>query len=174
MTAENFYDVTDSMLKDMSEDDPMYAELTAQKEEYGRKKNEYMTSGGMAAYEITMQKALIEQKRTAGEAIENTFATAMGGMLREGYWTNDQYIPGQEDALYADALEISAQMAFPTDTWNVTYEDLTGAEDQAFEINQALKILDGEMKEKGMAYVDKLTYVPRRPDKLNVTITTDE
>lgn len=40
------------------------------------------------------------------EAIEQRFAQSMGDMLRDGYWSNTSYAPGQEELLYLEASEI--------------------------------------------------------------------
>lgn len=52
---------------------------------------------------IAYQASLSEQ-----EEIEQRFAAAMGDMLRDGYWSNTSYVPGQEKLLYLEAMEIMA------------------------------------------------------------------
>lgn len=43
------------------------------------------------------------------EAVEQRFAQAMGDLLRDGYWSNTSYAPGQEHLLYLEASEVMAQ-----------------------------------------------------------------
>ena len=38
--------------------------------------------------------------------IERRFAEAMGDLLRDGYWSNTAYAPGQEELLYLEASEV--------------------------------------------------------------------
>ena len=40
------------------------------------------------------------------EDIERRFAEAMGDLLRDGYWSNTAYAPGQEELLYLEATEV--------------------------------------------------------------------
>lgn len=40
------------------------------------------------------------------EEIERRFAEAMGDLLRDGYWSNTAYAPGQEELLYLEASEV--------------------------------------------------------------------
>lgn len=40
------------------------------------------------------------------EEIERRFAEAMGNLLRDGYWSNTAYAPGQEELLYLEASEV--------------------------------------------------------------------
>jgi hypothetical protein len=56
--------------------------------------------------------------------IESTFATAMGDMLRDGYWNDSNYIVGQEDELYADAQDIMDVMSQPVADYSVNMVDL--------------------------------------------------
>lgn len=48
----------------------------------------------------TLDALLAEQ-----EAIEAAFARVMGDLLKDGYWANTNYAPGQEKELYWDAVE---------------------------------------------------------------------
>jgi len=49
---------------------------------------------------------LYQSSISGQEAIEQRFAQAMGDMLRDGYWSNTSYAPGQEELLYLEASEI--------------------------------------------------------------------
>lgn len=46
--------------------------------------------------------------------IEADFYLAMGDMLRDGYWADNNYAPGQEEYLYQDAIDVINTMAKPT------------------------------------------------------------
>lgn len=178
MTAENFAAVAESTLDGMEPDDPGYADIVADRDKYEALARQYMGQGFSIAENILTKDAQILALQRATEECEDVFAAAMGGMLKEGYWTDDKYIAGQEDSLYADALDISKEMAFPTNEWDVKIAKLIDADDVEFEINQMLRIYDEEMRdagfENGYGYVDKLTYHPRAPWNDGVSITTDE
>lgn len=61
------------------------------------------------------QSALDEQ-----EAIEADFFSAMGDMLKEGYWNNTNYAVGQEELLYEDAVEVLKEMSKPKVSFTVS------------------------------------------------------
>lgn len=62
------------------------------------------------AAQLTVQRAgidaLYQTSMLDQEEIEQRFAVAMGDMLRDGYWSNTAYAPGQENLLYLEAAEI--------------------------------------------------------------------
>ena len=51
---------------------------------------------------------------TGQEEIERRFAEAMGDLLRDGYWSNTAYAPGQEELLYLEAAEVMAALSKPS------------------------------------------------------------
>lgn len=59
--------------------------------------------------------------RLEQDDIEATFIAAMGNMLRDGYWQNNNYALGQEQALYDDAIEIGEQLAKPAYSYSLDY-----------------------------------------------------
>ena len=88
---------------------------------------EYMKTVCESIVNIDSLKKQIAQAVENQAVAENTFATVMGSMLRDGYWSDDNYAPGQEQSLYADALEISKKLAFPIVSYSATIEDLSHA-----------------------------------------------
>ena len=73
------------------------------------------------------------------QEIENRFALAMGDMLIDGYWSNTDYAPGQEELLYKEASEVIAQLSKPTVTYSASIQNLScigGYELERFEIGQ--------------------------------------
>ena len=62
------------------------------------------------AAQLTVERAgidaLYQTSMLDQEEIEQRFAVAMGDMLRDGYWSNTAYAPGQENLLYLEAAEI--------------------------------------------------------------------
>ena len=93
------------------------------------------------------------------QEIENRFALAMGDMLIDGYWSNTDYAPGQEELLYREACEVMAQLSKPTVTYTTTIQNLScvsGYEQECFEIGQLLRIWDEALTLNDQAYVSKL------------------
>ena len=88
---------------------------------------------------------LYQSSISGQEAIEQRFAQAMGDMLRDGYWSNTSYAPGQEELLYLEASEIMEKLAKPAITYSVTIQNLSGVsgyEQERFSLNSALRIWD--------------------------------
>lgn len=52
--------------------------------------------------------------------IEADFSVAMGDLLKDGYWANNNYVEGQESFLYADALEMSAELTKPSVAYTIS------------------------------------------------------
>jgi hypothetical protein len=93
------------------------------------------------------------------QEIENRFALAMGDMLIDGYWSNTDYAPGQEELLYREACEVMAQLSKPTVTYTTTIQNLScvsGYEQERFETGQLLRIWDEALTLNDQAYVSKL------------------
>lgn len=120
---------------------------------------------------LTYQASLSSQQE-----IENAFATAMGDMLIDGYWSNTNYAPGQEDLLYNEACEVMAQLSKPTVTYTTAIQNLScvsGYELERFQIGQLLRIWDEALALNDQSYVSKLVEHLDAPEKDSVTITND-
>ncbi len=120
--------------------------------------------------------ALYTAAMSGQEAIEQRFAEAMGDMLRDGYWSNTSYVPGQEELLYLEACEIMEKLSKPSVTYNVTIQNLSGIsgyEQERFRINTALRIWDEALGLNDWAYVTKLTEHDAVPEKDSITISND-
>ena len=59
----------------------------------------------LLAVERADTDALYQAVISGQEEIERKFAEAMGDLLRDGYWSNTAYAPGQEELLYLEASE---------------------------------------------------------------------
>lgn len=109
--------------------------------------------------------------------IESTFYDAMGDMLRDGYWSNNNYAPGQEDWLYEDALEVMDQMAKPTVKYTFTQVGLSevmGYTEKLPEINDKVKIWDIELKLNDIVYVSKRTQYLDKSQQDKVEVSNDD
>ena len=169
MTAENFANTAEATAE--AQDDPAAAQdLLVKAQEYRAKSKEHMAYGIVFALEIGEIEKKISAWTEQSDKAEEDFAEAMGEMLREGYWSDSQYVPGQEDTLYADALEVSRQMAQPQCEWVVQTKDLK----EEIEVNQRLRIYDEYSRLKAYAFVEKLTIHPREEWDNEISISTDE
>lgn len=59
-----------------------------------------MRRAALLALERADMETLYQAAMTGQEEIERRFAEAMGDLLRDGYWSNTAYAPGQEELLY--------------------------------------------------------------------------
>ena len=93
--------------------------------------------------------------------IEATFISAMGYMLRDGYWNNNNYTIGQEQYLYEDAVDITREMSKPAVSYTFSYvrvaEDFDVPADE-IEVNAIFKIHDEELEIDEKMFIKKVTY----------------
>ena len=111
------------------------------------------------------------------ETAEETFSAAMGGMLRDGYWSDENYVAGQEQSLYNDALEVSERMGRPQVEYTADWLDLRavpGFEDEEFDLNWAVRIYDPELKINDFVFVTEMTEYFGAPEKNGLKFSTDE
>ena len=79
-----------------------------------------MRRAALLALERADMETLYQAAMTGQEEIERRFAEAMGDLLRDGYWSNTAYAPGQEELLYLEAAEVMAALSKPSVTYTVT------------------------------------------------------
>lgn len=63
----------------------------------------------------TLRAEQVEQNN-----IEADFVLAMGDLLKDGYWNNDNYIVGQEQFLYNDAMDVMKEICKPKVKYTVS------------------------------------------------------
>lgn len=156
---------------------------------------EYMKTVCESIVNIDSLKKQIAQTVENQAVAENTFATAMGSMLRDGYWSDDNYAPGQEQSLYADALEISKKLAFPIVSYSATIEDLSHAplckieydeggkpkyvvdstyhKELSFNLAQVVRIYDGDMPYNDYAVTTKVVECVDNPTSNSCELQSD-
>ena len=156
---------------------------------------EYMKTVCESIVNIDSLKKQIAQAVENQAVAENTFATAMGSMLRDGYWSDDNYAPGQEQSLYADALEISKKLAFPIVSYSATIEDLSHAplckieydedgkpeymvdntyhKELSFNLAQVVRIYDGDMPYNDYAVTTKVVECVDNPTSNSCELQSD-
>lgn len=108
--------------------------------------------------------------------IEESFNIKMGSMLRDGYWSDNNYTVGQESSLYNDALAISKKMAFPIATYNVGVQNLSRIskyKDEEFDIAQTVRMYDPIMKINDYGLVSRMTDHADSPLSDTLEITND-
>ena len=119
-----------------------------------------MKSDGLL-YELDQIETAIDTLNAEQDDIEATFIAAMGYMLRDGYWNNNNYITGQEEFLYADARDMSVQMAKPTTSYTFSFVRVTEDYDippEDIEINAIFKLYDPELNIDENMFVKKVSY----------------
>lgn len=109
--------------------------------------------------------------------VEATFAAAMGDMLKEGYWSNTNYAEGQEQELYDDALDVSAQMAKPAITYTVSRVSLAnqmGYTPGDLKINMRVHLYDEELAVNDIVFISQTTRYLDNPARDSVTLSNQE
>ncbi len=120
-----------------------------------------------------VQKEQLERQNN----IEADFVLAMGDMLRDGYWNDDNYIKGQEQYLYNDALDVIKEISKPTVTYMVSLAVMSqamGYMPDEVEINSKVRLYDPELDVNDIVYVEKIERYIDRKDQGSVEITNEE
>lgn len=111
------------------------------------------------------------------EEVEQTFANAMGPMLQDGYYADDTYTVGQEQALYSDAVDVINILAFPQASYSLSEVDLKNLKQYAmedFQINTACHIINEKLGISDFGYVATVSDILDLKGKKQITIETDE
>ncbi|MBQ1373313.1 hypothetical protein IIY66_00710, partial [Candidatus Saccharibacteria bacterium] len=123
----------------------------------------------------TAQDAIVADYETQA-TLNSNLASYLGPMLRDGYWSDTNYAPGQEESLYADALGISQTLAYPIVTYDVDYRPvsaLPGYEDEVVLLRQVVRIYDEDLGIDDVVYPETIKEYPDNRKKDNVKFTTD-
>ena len=118
----------------------------------------------------------LETMQEAQSQIEDTFVDAMGDMLKDGRWTNNNYIVGQEQALYADAVEVLGTMSRPSIKYTVQRANLSanlGYTVEDFKINSQIRLYDPYLKVNDIVYIKKIVKHYDQPWKDTVEISNE-
>ena len=122
--------------------------------------HDVMKQNGMLYTKQSLETQL-DGMNTQQDEIEATFIAAMGYMLRDGYWSNQNYTTGQETFLYMDAMDMVKQMSWPTTGINFSYVRLTEDYDipiDEIEMNAIFRIFDEDLQAEENMFVKKITY----------------
>ena len=108
--------------------------------------------------------------------IEADFIVAMGDMLRDGYWSNNNYVPGQEQSLYNDALKMSDKMGKPKISYSLQYLRAPewDMEMDDMEINMLAHLVDDELEVNEYLYMRKITIGIDEENSGSIEINNDE
>lgn len=112
-------------------------------------------------YDLEEIQDEVDELNDEQDDIESDFIVAMGYMLRDGYWSNQNYIVGQEVFLYKDAQDMTKEMSKPTKDITFTYARLTEDYDvqpEEIEINAIFKLYDEELNVDDKMFVKKVSY----------------
>lgn len=108
--------------------------------------------------------------------IEADLAIALGDMLRDGYWSDTNYTMGQEEFLYADALDMMAVVSRPAISYTTQIVNLAHVEGYELErlaLNLTLRLYDPKLDLNDYVYVTKLEEYPANPAQDSITISND-
>lgn len=127
--------------------------------------------------EIKTLDATVKSAQEDMAEAEQTFVDAMGNMLHDGYWNNSNYTIGQEESLYADAVEILKIMSRPAVTYSMSFLNLAALSDYKMEeikLNMRVRIYDFELGVNDWGFIERIVEYPLAERENTVTISTDE
>lgn len=120
------------------------------------------------AYGVKLQAYLAAQEAIA--ELEENMITILGDLHREGWWQSEDYVDGDEDKLYEDALDNLEKIAQPEATYTINFldrytanegmeygaSDITAAQLYPdISILSAAHLIDPEIDVNVWAYIDK-------------------
>lgn len=111
------------------------------------------------------------------DEIEATFIAAMGYMLRDGCWQNNNYIVGQEEALLADAEEHMKVMSRPEASYSFDYVRMMkeyGVPMEDIRINAIVRVNDDEVNCHENLIVSKITTGIDKKDYGKIDVTNED
>ena len=130
------------------------------------------------AFNLIVRIDTLSKQRTSSldsqDEIEVEFATAMGDMLKEGYWNNENYVEGQEQALYDDATEVMDYMCRPDVTYTVSRVSLAGQlgyPTEDLQNNMQVRLYDKELGVNDLVYISKVIEYPDDESKDEVELS---
>lgn len=125
----------------------------------------------------------VETAQNAYNEYDNAFKDIVGDMYREGYWQKADYVDGDEEKLYSDALDNLKQISKPEVSYNIDYIDLScmkinAIEEDAvkwpdFDTDVGVHIVDEEIGVNCWAYLDKLSKCYDDPARTSISINTN-
>ena len=120
--------------------------------------SDLIKSGGILdkIKELTAQENILIGQQ---DEIEATFIAAMGNLLRDGCWQNNNYIQGQEEALFADAQDRMEIMSRPSASYTFDYIRMVeeyGVPIDDIKINAIVRTNDDELDVHENLFVTKI------------------
>ena len=117
-----------------------------------------------------------------------SMSTELGDMYREGYWQKSEYVDGDEDLLYSDALDTIKQISKPQPSYMIEYLDLYDSNSEMdygitpetietswpdLSIMSAVHLVDPEINVNCWAYMETINKCYDKPWRTNITINTE-
>ena len=110
-------------------------------------------------------------------AVESAFMDAMGDMLRDGYWQDNSYIVGQEEALFKDAVDTHAVMARPVASYTLALFHMVGMDAAPViraAVNTPVHIIDDDAGINAWGFIDQIVFAVDMPYNTTMRISTEE
>ena len=118
---------------------------------------------------------------------DNNLKDTLGDLYREGYWQQNSYVEGDEDKLYADALENLTRISKPEATYEIQFLDLYSSNVDAgcsvlevesvdwpdIQVTDAIHLIDEQIGVNCWAYIDTVDKCYDQPWRTTLQINTD-
>lgn len=134
------------------------------------------------AYEEKL--VLVKSSQEEFTRLEHEVVNRLGDIYREGYWQSKDYIDGDEQKLYDDAVENLTELAQPEISYSIGFVDKYGVEEQSnveaindvmwpdLSIRSAAHLVDPSISVNCWAYIDKVSKCYDVPEKTSIVINT--
>ena len=136
-----------------------------------------MYDAAVLGYQIYQLEQQYETASDGQAEIEQAFHLAMGDLLNDGYWSDTNYVVGQEVNLYNDAVDVLKQLSKPSVTYSislVTLSELMDMKPDNFVLNGKIRLYDPDIPINDFVYITKIVHYLDDPKKDTVDISNTD
>lgn len=137
---------------------------------------ELVKSDGLL-YQIDYYNGIIAGLQDDMDDVESDFIIAMGDMIRDGYWNDQNYVSGQEQALYDDSVERMDILCKPSVTYSFNTVRLSqqfGIPLEDFVLNALFRVHDDELEVNENLFIIEITIGVDDESKGNVRVSNQD
>lgn len=120
---------------------------------------------------------ILKEAQDAVTQLENRMADSLGYMYRDGWWQKNDYVDGDEQKLYYDAMKTLKHIAYPEEKYEIGFLDTRESQQTSLPQNittqSAAHLVDVDTGISKWAFIDKISRCYDQPWKTSIAINTN-